>query len=93
MTHLVYSSGGAVRTDRSTGVGHFDSKAAVERHIGTLPIMATIVRPATFMEMLLMPGSGLDEGRFTFFNKPDQAMQFIAVEDIGKIVAAVFRRP
>jgi uncharacterized protein YbjT (DUF2867 family) len=88
--HLVYSSGAAVRTGQSTGLGHFDSKAAIERHIHTLPITATIVRPAAFMDMLLMPGFGLDEGRFTFFNRPDQPMQFIAVEDIGKIVAAVF---
>lgn len=88
--HLVYSSGAAVRTGQLTGLGHFDSKAAIERHVHTLPITATIVRPAAFMEMLLMPGFGLDEGRFTFFNRPDQAMQFIAVEDIGKIVAAVF---
>jgi hypothetical protein len=44
---------------------------------------ATIVRPVTFMEMLVMPGFGLDEGRFSFFAKPDQSMRFPAVEDIG----------
>lgn len=87
--HLVYSSGAAVR-DQPTGVGHFDSKMRIEAHIRSLPIAATIVRPASFMEMLMMPGFGLDEGRFAFFMTPDQFMQFIAVEDIGKIVAAVF---
>lgn len=87
--HFVYSSGGAV-SEKPTGMGHFDSKAHIETHIRTLPITATIIRPATFMEMLVMPGFGLDEGRFNFFMKPDQAMQLIAVEDIGKFVAAIF---
>ncbi|KVI81116.1 hypothetical protein AWS46_14440 [Klebsiella aerogenes] len=48
--HLVYSSGSAV-SDRPTGVAHFDTKAEIERHIHKLPIVSTIVRPATFMEL------------------------------------------
>ncbi|MBB4003677.1 NmrA/HSCARG family protein [Aurantimonas endophytica] len=90
--HLVYSSGSAVG-DEPTGVAHFDTKARIEAHVRTLPITWTIVRPAVFMEMLTMPGFGLDEDRFTFFARPDQSMQFIAVADIGKIVAAVFADP
>ena len=90
--HLVYTSVGAVG-DAPTGMGHFDSKARIEAHIRTLPITATIVRPVTFMEMLVMPGFGLDEGRFSFFVKPDQSMQLLAVEDIGKFVAAIFADP
>jgi len=87
--HLVYTSGGAVG-DRPTGMPHFDTKARIEAHIRGLSIVATIVRPAAFMELLVMPGFGLNEGRFTFFLKPDQAMQVLAVEDIGKLVAAIF---
>ncbi|CAH0141247.1 MULTISPECIES: NmrA/HSCARG family protein [Pseudomonas] len=87
--HFVYSSGGAVG-DKPTGMGHFDSKALIEAHIRTLPVTATIIRPVTFMEMLLTPGFGLDEGRFNFFMRPDQAMQVLAVEDVGKYVAAIF---
>ncbi|HHR1326188.1 NmrA/HSCARG family protein [Klebsiella aerogenes] len=90
--HLVYSSGGAV-SDRPTGVAHFDTKAEIERHIHTLPIVSTIVRPATFMELLVMPGFRLDEGQFHFFMQPDGAMQVLAVEDIGKIVAAIYAQP
>ncbi len=90
--HLVYSSGGAVG-DEPTGMGHFDSKARIEAHIRTLPITATVVRPVAFMEMLVMPGFGLDQGRFTFFAKPDQTIQLLAVEDIGKFVAAIFADP
>jgi len=90
--HLVYSSGSAVG-DKPTGVAHFDTKAEIERHIRTLPVNATIVRPAAFMELLVMPGFGLDEGHFHFFMPPEGSMQVIAVEDIGRIVAAIFARP
>ncbi len=40
-----------------------------------------------------MPGFGLDEGQFHFFMQPDGAMQVLAVEDIGKIVAAIYAQP
>lgn len=40
-----------------------------------------------------MPGFGLDEGQFHFFMQPDGAMQVLAVEDIGKIVAAIYAHP
>ena len=53
--HLVYSSGSATG-ETPTGVAHYDTKAEIERHIRRLPLAATIVRPATFMELLVMPG-------------------------------------
>lgn len=90
--HLVYSSTDAIG-DAPTGMGHFDSKARIEKHVRTLPISTTIVRPAAFMEMLLMPGFGLDQGRFNFFMQPEQSMQLLALEDLGLIVAAVFAEP
>ena len=52
--HLVYSSGSATG-ETPTGVAHYDTKAEIERHIRRLPLAATIVRPATFMELLVMP--------------------------------------
>ncbi|MEQ5844292.1 MULTISPECIES: NmrA/HSCARG family protein [Paraburkholderia] len=90
--HLVYTSTNAVG-DELTGMGHLDSKARIEAHIGALPITATIIRPATFMELLVMPGFGLDEGHFNFFAKLDQLIQLLAVEDIGKFVTAIFADP
>ena len=90
--HLVYSSGSATG-ETPTGVAHYDTKAEIERHIRRLPLAATIVRPATFMELLVMPGFGLDEGRFQFFMLPEGRMQVRAVEDIGHLVAAVFAAP
>ena len=87
--HLVYTSGGAVG-GKLTGMGHFDSKARIEAHIRALPLTATIIRPVAFMEMLVMPGFGLDQGQFNFFAQPDAPVQLLAVEDIGKFAAAIF---
>lgn len=87
--HLVYSSANAVGKQPS-GVGHFDSKARVETHLHQHAVRHTVVRPSAFMEILLTPGLGLSEGRMNFFMRPDQAMQFIAVRDIGRIVARIF---
>ena len=53
--HLVYSSGSATG-ETPTGVAHYDTKAEIERHIRRLPLAATIVRPATFMELLRFAG-------------------------------------
>lgn len=90
--HFVYTSV-AISGARSTGMGHFDSKLDIEDHVRSLALSSTIVRPASFMELLLLPGMGLDQGAYTFFLRPDQAGQIIAVRDIGKIVAAVFADP
>lgn len=90
--HLVYASTAAV-AGGPTGMGHMDAKAAIEAYIGLLPLRTTIVRPATFMEMLVMPGFGLDQGQFNFFMHPEQSMQVLAVADIGRIVEVVFAAP
>jgi uncharacterized protein YbjT (DUF2867 family) len=91
VAHLVYSSVASV--EAGVGLGHFESKATIEAHIRTLPLNATIIRPYTFMEMLVMPGFGLDSGHLSFFMRPDQPMGVLAVADIGKCVAAIFADP
>jgi uncharacterized protein YbjT (DUF2867 family) len=90
--HLVYSSANAAGPTK-TGIGHFDTKSEIEAYIRGLNIVSTIIRPSAFMEILTLPGMGLDRGEFTFFMKPDRPMQFIAVEDIGKIVVGIFADP
>ncbi|MEP7456109.1 NmrA/HSCARG family protein [Phyllobacterium sp. SB3] len=87
--HFVYSSG-ASAGEKPTGVARFDAKSRIEAYVRSLPVTATIVRPMIFMEMLVRPGFGLEEDRYTFFLKLDQSMQLVAVEDIGKFVAAIF---
>ena len=90
--HLVYTSVSAAGNG-PTGMGHFDSKSDIEAHVRSLDLRSTIIRPASFMELLMLPGMGLDQGFFTFFLRPDQAGQVIAVQDIGKIVATIFADP
>lgn len=87
--HLVYSSASAAGPEPS-GVGHFDSKSEVEACVRMLDVPSTIIRPSTFMDMLLLPGLGLAEECVTFFMRPDQPMQFIAATDIGRVVARMF---
>ncbi|QKJ94540.1 NmrA/HSCARG family protein (plasmid) [Agrobacterium pusense] len=90
--HLVYSSGGAAGKG-PTGMGHFDSKSRIEAYVRSLPIRSTITRPASFMEMMLLPGMGLPQGEFTFFMRPEQSMQMIAVDDLGRINADILIAP
>ena len=90
--HLVYSSSGAAGKGL-TGMGHFDSKSQIESYLLGLPIRTTITRPASFMEMMLLPGMGLNNGVFTFFMQPDQAMQMIALDDLGRINAEILCHP
>ena len=90
--HLVYSSVGAAGKG-PTGMGHFDSKSQIEDHIRNLPIAATITRPASFMEMMMLPGMGLNTGEFTFFMRPEQSMQMIALQDLGRINAEILCNP
>jgi uncharacterized protein YbjT (DUF2867 family) len=87
--HFIYSSGASVGP-KLTGVPRFDAKPRIEAHIRELPLTATIVRPMIFMEMLVRPGFGLNEGRLLSLIRPDHSIQLTAVEDIGKIVAAMF---
>lgn len=90
--HLVYSTANAAGATK-TGMGHFDAKSEIEAYIRSLNIVSTIIRPSAFMEILTLPGMGLDRGELTFFMQPDRSMQFIAVEDIGKIAAGIFANP
>lgn len=89
--HLIYSSANAVSFTR-TGVAHFDTKARIEQHLRTLDLAVTIIRPAAFMEILLPAGIVLG-GSISFLMHVDQPMQFIAVDDIGKIVVRLFTEP
>ena len=86
--HLVYSSGASVG-EKLTGVARFDAKPRIETHIRNLPITATIIRPMIFMEMMVRPGFGLNEGRLLSLIRRDQTIQLMAVEDIGKFVLAI----
>ena len=90
--HFVYTSVG-ISGEGPTGLPHLDSKATIEAHVRSLDLRYTILRPGTFMDSLVAPGMGLEEGRLNFFTKRDLSRQVIAVDDIGRIAAAVFANP
>lgn len=90
--HLVYSSGAGAGKG-PTGIGHFDSKSEIETYLNNLPLRSTITRPASFMEMMMLPGMGLPNGEFTFFMRRKQAMQMIALNDLGRINAEILIAP
>ena len=93
VAHLVYSSVGGA--ERNSGIGHWESKWEVEKHIRSLGLPATILRPAAFMEnyyidqveIALLKGKLMDPVR------GDKPYQTIAADDIGGFAALAFRRP
>jgi uncharacterized protein YbjT (DUF2867 family) len=91
--HLVFSSVGGA--ERNAGIDHWDSKWAIEQHIRTLGLPATMIRPASFMENYYIPTveKGLLKGRLIDPVKAEMPYQTIATDDIGKFVALAFERP
>jgi uncharacterized protein YbjT (DUF2867 family) len=91
--HVVFSSvGGAERT---SGVPHFDSKYLVEKHLATLGLHVTIVRPVFFMENFHWLFPIIEDGTLVMrLPIPDGiTLQMIAVRDVGIIAAAALLSP
>ena len=90
--HLVYCSAGGA--ERDSGVPHFESKRAIERHMSSLGLAATVLRPVAFMENF---------GTFAFRTvmlsmmrthlRPEQPMQIVSARDVGWFAAQAFERP
>ena len=86
--HFVYTSVGGA--DRESGVPHFQSKWLIEEHIRAVGLPATLLRPVSFMEILLSPYVRLQKGTLSFIVSPNTPVQHIAVPDIGVFVAQAF---
>jgi uncharacterized protein YbjT (DUF2867 family) len=91
--HFVYSSVGGA--ERHTGITHWETKWEVEKHIRSLKLPTTILRPASFMETyhILEVEVGLLKGKLTDPIRGDKPYQTIATDDIGGFVALAFERP
>ena len=91
--HFVYSSVGGA--ERSTGIPHWESKWEVEKHIRSLGLPATVLRPVTFMETYYIDQVeiGLLKGKLADPIRADKPYQTIATDDIGAFVALAFERP
>lgn len=93
VAHLVYSSVGGA--ERSSGIPHFDSKWNVERHIQTLGLPVTVLRPTMFHECFHDISPRLVDGRLVLglWLRPEIRLQLIATSDIGAFAADAFDDP
>jgi uncharacterized protein YbjT (DUF2867 family) len=90
--HFVYASVGGA--ERNTGISHFESKWAIEKHVGELSLPATILRPVFFMENFNAQRESIRNGTFTSRGlKPDKPLQLIAANDVGAFAALAFAYP
>jgi uncharacterized protein YbjT (DUF2867 family) len=88
--HFVYSSvGGADRAPAA--VAHFESKLQVEKHLKTLSMPWTILRPVSFMEN--WDPAELAGGKLRSPLSPTTHLQQISVDDIGRFAAEAFDHP
>lgn len=89
--HFVYTSVGGA--DRNPPMRNYQNKWAIEQHIRTLGLSATILRPVSFMENYANPRLGLADGEFRTAINSDVVTQIIAVDDVGAFAALAFARP
>jgi len=79
----------------TSGVPHFDSKREIERHVESLGIRYTFLRPSLFMEDLtekkyVPPGTW---GMTPKLVGRDRPIRWIAIDDVGAAAARVFADP
>jgi len=87
---FVYSSvSGADRQARF----RYLAKWEIEKHIRSLGLHATILRPSGFMESYVNPMFGIRNGTLTEATRADVPVKLIAVEDIGVFAKLAFRHP
>jgi uncharacterized protein YbjT (DUF2867 family) len=91
LTHFVYSS--VALADGRTGIGHFESKFAIEEHIRATGMSYTIFRPVFFMENWIGMREGIESGVLALPLRPETRLQMIAVDDIGAFVTLAFEKP
>jgi uncharacterized protein YbjT (DUF2867 family) len=91
--HLVYSSVGGA--ERNTGITHWETKWVVEKHVRSLNLPVTVLRPASFMETyhITEVEIGLLKGKLADPIRGDKPYQTIATDDIGAFAALAFERP
>ena len=87
--HLVYSSAEGV--ERKSGLGHYESKWAIEQYIRELKLPATILRPVGFMDAFGAPT--IQRGMFRANFGLSHRVQFVATYDIGWFAARALEEP
>jgi uncharacterized protein YbjT (DUF2867 family) len=91
--HFVYTSAGGA--DRDSGIPHFKTKYDIERHIQSIGLPATVLRPVSFMEGFGASGiqRAMGLGIFGSAVPPTKPMQMVAVRDIGIFARLAWEDP
>lgn len=91
--HLVLST--VAGSERSSGIGSFEAKHEVERHLARSGLPFTVLRPTWFLENLLTPRllGGLAAGRLGLPLPPDRPLDVVALSDLGALVALAIEQP
>lgn len=92
--HLVYGSAGIGQ--ENIGVPSWDTKAQVEKHIKSLGLPVTILRPTAFMELMthkkFFPGAAAWRVMPTVMGWARE-LPWLCVDDLGMIAAKAFADP
>lgn len=66
-------------------------KFTIEKYLFQSGLAAAVIRPASFMENILLPSFGLGDGQFISFLSEDTATSWIATKDIGTFARIIFQ--
>jgi len=93
IAHIIYSS--TAGASSQTGIAHFESKRVIEEHIKKTGLRYTIIRPSSLYENFLVPQvkNRLLKGKLVYPVSGNTVQQFIAADDVGKIVVNAFMNP
>jgi uncharacterized protein YbjT (DUF2867 family) len=91
--HVVYSS--VASADLGTGVPHFESKYAVERHLAASGAFWTVIAPTEFLDMVLAPWSlpALRDGVLGVPVPGRAPRQLTVVADVAAFAGLVIESP
>ena len=66
-------------------------KFTIEKYLLESNLQGAVIRPASFMENLLLPGFGLAEGKFINPLPEERAIPWVATHDIGTFARIIFQ--
>lgn len=93
VAHVVQGSAGL---GKKTGIPSWDSKLEIQEYMNSLRLPLTVLRPASFMELINDPGFYPMASTFHIMPKlmgADKKVPWLAVDDLGSIAAKVFGNP
>jgi uncharacterized protein YbjT (DUF2867 family) len=91
--HFVYTS--LAPSEMHTGIPHFESKLVIEKHIKSISIPYTIIRPSELFENFLIPmvKKGILKGKLTSPFTKSVLHQYTSADDVGKTSVKIFSDP